>query len=146
MIWQPPPDVFQFEPGANYPVVGEILYKALQKASKDLESKDPHSAFARELRNREEFIWFIVVDHQHIPDPPYWTWWGDQRGSSPRGDVPVSENGSLTLLNATGLQVENTTSVRFDRLVDVDCTATANGPVGPCSISRRLKRRKKHPV
>ena len=52
------------------------------------------------------------------------------------------QNGSLELVDATRLQVKNATSPGLGRSGGEDCIATAGGPFGAWSVSRRLKRRK----
>ena len=133
MIWNPRnPDLF--EPGANHPRVSKLLSKALELASEDAEDDDP--AFAEELEQRAFFLKAMFTRHQFLR-PPYWTWWGTRRGVI----VPVSGNESLpVLVNATGLQVEDSTALELDGFGDGNCTKAGNGS---CSVSSRLKRRKK---
>ena len=58
--------------------------------------------------------------------------------------VPVAGNESLpVLVNATGLQVENSTALEVGGFGDGNCTKAGNGS---CSVSSRLKRRKKRDV
>ena len=142
MIRTPPGNNGLFEPGANYPETGLLLSLQLHSLSLELFKKDPHSAFGEELAHRSTYL--KQVRHQQLTPPqrPFMTWWGESR----RLHDTVSENGSLTLFNATGLQVKNITSMRLDGLGDDDYTATVNEPAAPYSISRRLKRREKRPV
>lgn len=147
MIWSPPPNPHQFEPGANHMSIGATLFSKIVAAAAEVEAVDPHSPLAKDLRNRGWFLAQMFNVEQIDLSPPFWTWWGTER-RLPNGPAPVSENGSLaSLFNATGLQLENVTSLGLERLGDEDCTATTvKRPAAPCSISRRLmKRRKKRP-
>lgn len=124
------------------------MYSKIVAATEKVEAVDPHSPFAKDLRNRGWFLAQMMAVEQVDLSPPFWTWWGTER-RLPTGPAPVSENGSLaSLFNATGLQSENLTSLGLERFGDEDCTATTvNGPAAPCSVSRRLtKRRKERPV
>lgn len=147
MIWSPPPNPYQFEPGANHMSIGLALFDKIFAAAAEVEAVDPHSPFAKDLRNRCWFIARIFNGEQMGLIPPFWTWWGTER-RLPIGPTAVSENGSLALFNATGLRLENVTSLELEGLGDDDCIPTAvHGRAAPCSVSRRLmKRRKKRPV
>lgn len=103
MIWHTPGRgrSMEFEPGANHPIASDLLYRALQRAVIDLEDEDPHSTFIRELQRREQFISEMIGSYQYTQRPPFWTWWGSIR----KPFRPISENGSLTLFNATGLSI-----------------------------------------
>lgn len=95
----------EFEPGANHPVASHFLYRALQRAAIDLEEEDPQSTFIWELQRRGEFLSEMIGSYQYIQQPPFWTWWGSKRIPY----RPLSENGSLTLFNATGLSIPSIT-------------------------------------
>lgn len=111
MIWSTPTsNIEQFEPGANHPVPGELLYDALQKKAIQLRRADPHSGFANELFHRDDFLLGLFTDKQWDLLPPWWTWWGTER-QRPWGANTVSTIGSFSLLNTTGLQTQNFTAL-----------------------------------
>ena len=142
MVWNTPTgNIGTFEPGANYDHVGEVFSESLETARADLERVDPHSAFAEELQRRANFIEYMCEHAQLGLQQPYWTWWGNH-GRWYGGGTAAVQNGSLAPVNATRLQVKNATSPGLGRSGDEDCIATADGPSGACSVSRRLKRRK----
>ena len=138
MIWAPHYNPHRFEPGANFWIISQALINGLLPRI----DRDPHSDFSRELLHRANYIKRIVNTYQEPVHLPYWTWWGDDR----RPRAPLSENESLTLVNATELQVKSITSIRLDGLEDDDHIATVNEPATFYSISGRLKRREKRPV
>lgn len=128
-----------FEPGANSPITPTVLKRALRDAAILSWSKD--QPFAVELYHRAEFVWDIR-EKMWEGESPYWTWWGDRRRTI-AGETPLTENGSLALVNATRLQVLDFTSPAppvLDWYGGGDCTTAVNGS---CSTSRRQKKKNK---
>ena len=123
-----------FEPGANHPLTGSLLYEALLKKCAELWKRDPRSALAQELMERAHFLSNLFNNQQFLRRPPWWTWWGTKRPRIRAGGSLASENGSL----ATASWTTNATSPGLVRVGQGDCTAaTAGGAAEACSGSRR---------
>ena len=145
MIWNPRTNAGQFEPGANDPAVSSALSLYVQGTSEVLRRESPHAAFPDELDHRRSFL-LNMIEAQAPMQPPYWTWWGDRRGSH-LGETAVPGNTGLALVNATGVPVINDTSLTssgLDILGAEGCTSSADGLCS--STSRRQKRKQKRSV
>ena len=136
-MWTPRNPI-QYEPGANSPITPTVLKIALRDTAILSWSED--QAFAVELYHRAEFE-REIRGKMWEGELPYWTWWGDRRRTI-SGETPLSENGSLALVNATRLQVLDFTSPappELDWYGGGNCTAAVNGS---CSTSRRQRKKK----
>ena len=145
MIWNPRTNARQFEPGANDPSIPSALSLYVKGWSETLSRESPHAAFLDELDHRRVFLDSIVAKQVSM-QPPYWTWWGEQRRGR-LGETAVPGDTGLALVNATEVPVMNFTSLTspgLDILGAEDCTSSANGLCS--STSRRQKRKQKRSV